>query len=107
MEIVEQFVLGKSGDPHVCEDSIVVTAEHAAVIDGATDVSGRRYGSAAGGWWAMAACRDAVRQLPHGVDPHRAVAAMTSELAAVNAAPTLTTVVRLKLDHLGWLIFSR
>ena len=82
MEIVEQFVLGKSGDPQVCEDSIVVTAEHVAVIDGATDVSGRRYGSAAGGWWAMAACRDAVQQLPHDVDPHLAVAAMTSELAA-------------------------
>ncbi|WP_039905952.1 hypothetical protein [Micromonospora lupini] len=82
MEIVEQIVLGKSGDPHVCEDAIVVTAEHAAVIDGATDVSGRRYGSAAGGWWAMAACRDAVQHLPHDVDPHRAVAAMTAELAA-------------------------
>ncbi|MEH1166410.1 hypothetical protein V6V47_13570 [Micromonospora sp. CPCC 205539] len=30
-----------------------------------------------------------------------------AERQDVNAAPTLTTVVRLKLDHLGWLIFSR
>ncbi|GLY02933.1 hypothetical protein [Actinoplanes sp. NBRC 101535] len=82
MDIVEQFVLGKHGDPQACEDAIVVTAEHAAVIDGATDVSGRRYGSATGGWWAMAACRDAVRRLPPDVDPHTAVAAMTAELAA-------------------------
>ncbi|MET8121654.1 hypothetical protein [Micromonospora sp. NPDC005291] len=82
MEIVEQLVVGKYGDPEVCEDAIVVTAEHAAVIDGATDVSGRRYGSAAAGWWAMAACRDAVRRLPRYVDSHTAVAAMTAELAA-------------------------
>ncbi|MGC4814378.1 hypothetical protein ACLQ29_27935 [Micromonospora sp. DT228] len=82
MEIVEQFVRGKYGDPDVCEDAIVVTAEHVAVIDGATDVSGRRYGNGAGGWWAMAACRDAVRRLPRGVDSHSAVAAMTAELAA-------------------------
>ncbi|MEV6349295.1 hypothetical protein [Actinoplanes sp. NPDC051851] len=82
MEIVEQFVLGKYGDPELCEDAIVVTAEHAAVIDGATDVSGRRYGSAAGGWWAMAACCHVVRRLPRDVDAHTAVAAMTAELAA-------------------------
>ncbi|MFC5924602.1 hypothetical protein [Micromonospora vulcania] len=93
MEIVEQFVLGKHGDPDVCEDAIVVTAEHAAVIDGATDVSGRRYGNVAGGWWAMAACRDAVRRLPSDVDPYTAVAAMTADLAA-RVDSTLTAAER-------------
>jgi hypothetical protein len=93
VEIIEQFVLGKAGDPQLCEDAIVVTAHHAAVIDGATDVSGRSYGGRAGGWWAMAACRDAVEQLPSGIDSPGAVAAMTSELAA-RVDPELTASER-------------
>jgi hypothetical protein len=82
VEIVEQFVLGKAGNPQTCEDAIVVTAGHVAVIDGATDISGRNHDGRTGGWWAMAACRDAVQQLPYEVDAQTAVAAMTSVLAA-------------------------
>ncbi|WP_285474954.1 hypothetical protein [Actinoplanes sp. NBRC 101535] len=82
MEIVEQFVLGKFGDPQRCEDAIVVTAGHLAVIDGATDVSGRTYEGATGGWWAMAACRDAIQDLPEYAAPDVAVAVMTAELGA-------------------------
>ncbi|MCY1137174.1 hypothetical protein OWR29_04125 [Actinoplanes sp. Pm04-4] len=93
MEIVEQFVAGKTGDPEVCEDAIVVTAGHAAVIDGATDLSGRRYEGRAGGWWAMAACRDAIRQLPSGIDAYTAVEALTSELAA-RLPPELPAIER-------------
>jgi hypothetical protein len=82
VEIIEQFVLGKSGDPHRCEDAIVVTAGHAAVIDGATDVSGRSFHGRSGGWWAMDACRDVIGRLDDGADAHTAVAALTAELAA-------------------------
>lgn len=82
MEILEQFVRGKAGDPEICEDAIVVTSGHVAVIDGATDVSGRSYQGRAGGWWAMAACRDVIQQLPYEVDAHTAVAAMASEIEA-------------------------
>ncbi|MBM2614963.1 hypothetical protein JIG36_05240 [Actinoplanes sp. LDG1-06] len=93
MEIVEQFVLGKTGDPQACEDAIVVTAAHAAVIDGATDLSGRTYAGRPGGWWAMAACRDAVLQLPPDADAHAAVEAMTSVLQA-RTGPGLTAAER-------------
>ncbi|MFC4071619.1 hypothetical protein [Actinoplanes subglobosus] len=82
MEIVEEFVLGKAGDPHTCEDAVVVTAGYAAVIDGATDVSGRGHQGRSGGWWAMAACRDVIGCLPADVDAEAAVGALTRELAA-------------------------
>ncbi|BEL02847.1 hypothetical protein Q0Z83_010380 [Actinoplanes sichuanensis] len=82
MEIIEQFVLGKSGHPHLCEDAIVVTDSHAAVIDGATDVSGRSFHGRSGGWWAMDACRDALGRLPGDVGVHTALEALTAELAA-------------------------
>jgi hypothetical protein len=81
VDVLEQFVAGKATDPDLCEDAVLVTADHAAVIDGATDISGRRYGGVAGGRWAMAACLDAVRALPAGVDALTAVAALTGELA--------------------------
>jgi hypothetical protein len=93
VEIVEQFVLGKVGNPQTCEDAIVVTADHVAVIDGATDVSGRTYEGVTGGWWAMSACRDVIPQLPEGADWHAAVAAMTAELDA-RLDPALTAAER-------------
>ncbi|PWK32046.1 hypothetical protein BC793_13141 [Actinoplanes xinjiangensis] len=82
VEIIEQFVAGKSGDPHGCEDAIVVTGRHAAVIDGATDVSGRTFHGRSGGWWAMNACRDVIGRLAEDTDAGTAVAALTAELAA-------------------------
>jgi len=81
VEVVEQFVLGKHADPSLCEDAVVVTEEYAAVIDGATDVSGRLYGSMTGGRWAMTACSDAIRALAARADAHTAVEALTQELA--------------------------
>jgi hypothetical protein len=82
VDVVEQFVAGKLPDRRLCEDAIVVTAAHAAVIDGATDITGRRYDGRAGGRWAMEACRDAVRAFPPDIDAAAAAAALTGELAA-------------------------
>lgn len=81
MEVVERFVVGKHNDPALCEDAVVVTAGHAAVVDGATDVSGRAYDGVSGGRWAMAACVDAIRELPPECDAGTAVDALTRELA--------------------------
>jgi len=83
MRVVEQFLAGKAGDPLSCEDAVVVTDGHAAIVDGATDITGRRYGptSVAGGRWAMAACVDALRALPADADVTTATARLTSTLA--------------------------
>jgi hypothetical protein len=93
VDIVEQFVAGKAADPDLCEDAVVVTARHAAVVDGATDISGRTYDGVAGGRWAMAACQAAIEELPAGIDAFSAVAAMTSELDR-RLAPGLPVVER-------------
>jgi len=43
MKIIEYLVEGKSQNPLTCEDVVVITDNHIAVIDGATDISGKRY----------------------------------------------------------------
>ena len=82
MEVVERFVLGKWADPARCEDAIVVTGGHAAVVDGATDITGRRYDGVSGGRWAMAACVAAIRALPAGIGADAAVEALTRAFSA-------------------------
>jgi hypothetical protein len=82
VEVVEEFVLGKRDDPSLCEDAIVVAGEYAAVVDGATDISGRSYDGKAGGRWAMEACAEVVRALPPGIDALAAVSRLTSGLAS-------------------------
>ncbi|WP_371069073.1 hypothetical protein [Sediminibacillus sp. JSM 1682029] len=41
IHIIESFLQGKRPDPELCEDMIVINEDFAAVIDGATNVSGR------------------------------------------------------------------
>lgn len=109
MEIVEQFVLGKRADPALCEDAIVVTADYAAVVDGATDVSGRDYGGVSGGRWAVGACVEAVRGLPAGLDAYAAVEALTRAFAGrdepanerPSASVTIYSVARREVWQVG------
>lgn len=95
MRVVESLVAGKAGDPLRCEDALVVTAGHAAIVDGATDITGRRYGvpEVAGGRWAMAACVDALRALPADADVTTATARLTSTLAG-RVDPALPPALR-------------
>jgi hypothetical protein len=93
LEIIERFVASKSGDPESCEDAVFVSANHVAVVDGATDISGRQYDGASGGHWAMTACMDALPQLPTDCDAQTAVAAMTRVLAA-RVDPSLPPAAR-------------
>ncbi|MBQ9802675.1 MAG: protein phosphatase 2C domain-containing protein [Clostridia bacterium] len=48
----ERFLLGKKGDPALCEDVIVECAHFCAVIDGVTSKSERLYNGKAGGRYA-------------------------------------------------------
>ncbi len=81
MEVVEQFVASKTGSLEHCEDGIVVMGTVAAVIDGGTDKTGRRYDGISAGRYAMLACADAVRSLDPAADWHAAVRWLTGKLA--------------------------
>jgi len=52
MHIVEKFVSGKKNDPNLCEDAIIVSDHFIAVIDGATDKTGKQYNGVTGGKFA-------------------------------------------------------
>jgi hypothetical protein len=81
VEVVEQFVQAKLGPPEQCEDGIVVTSDFAAVIDGATDKTGRRYDGMTGGRFAMLTCSDALLSLEPDADAMQATAFLTGTLS--------------------------
>ncbi|GAA3944156.1 hypothetical protein [Actinoplanes auranticolor] len=83
MRVIESFVAGKAGNPSLCEDAVIVTQSHAAIVDGATDTTGQGYGVPAvpGGRWAMAACVEAITTLAEDADVETATRHLTSTLA--------------------------
>ena len=85
MRLIEQSVIPKRGDPDLCEDGIVLTDAYAAVVDGATDKSGRRYDGLTGGRLAMLVLCDAVAALPADATMPEAVAALSKALSAALA----------------------
>lgn len=81
IEVLETFVAGKYGDPARCEDAVVTTAHHVAVIDGATTEPGHEIEGKAPGRFAMEVLRAAIERLDPDVDAADAVATMTNALA--------------------------
>lgn len=73
-------IVGKNGLDS-CEDAVVVTATHAAVIDGATDLTGATYSGRTGGQIAARAVADAVRSWPGDIGWAEAVADATQATA--------------------------
>jgi hypothetical protein len=68
VQVIEEFIAPKTGHEPDCEDGIIVTDTFAAVIDGATDKTGRRFGGLPGGRLAMQVCIEGIRALELGVD---------------------------------------
>jgi hypothetical protein len=81
VRVIEQFLAAKTGDPEDCEDGIVVTDGIAAVIDGATDKTGRRFVGMTGGRYAMIVCADAIRTLDPAADMATAVSHLSTALS--------------------------
>jgi len=81
MKVVEEFLAAKTGNDADCEDGIVVTEGFAAVIDGATDKTGRKFRGLRGGRFAMLACADAVRSLEPTADVNATLAHLSVTLA--------------------------
>jgi len=90
MDIVERHVVGKHPDPARCEDIVVTTDHLVAVIDGATDKSGRAFHSdgrpVTGGRFAALQIAAILREMKPGMCAEAAVASITEQLdAAVQA----------------------
>lgn len=60
MEIIEQALIGKTGDPSVCEDSIFISDGYIAIIDGASSKSNKTYGGKKTGRIAMEVIHEAL-----------------------------------------------
>lgn len=89
MRIIEQFCQGKRPDQTACEDRLLITDHHLAVIDGATSKTGRSHrGRSEGGVVADAIA--AALEVAGGLEPGRQTVDYLS--AAVEGA----------LDPLGW-----
>lgn len=52
MKVIEQFIEAKSHDGRACEDAVFFSPAYAAVIDGATDKTGRTFAGLPGGLFA-------------------------------------------------------
>lgn len=79
--VVERSVVGKRLDQSLCEDVVVVTRNHAAVVDGATDRAGHQYDGLTGGRFAALAVGAAIETLAAGADARAATDVMTAALA--------------------------
>jgi len=79
---IERIVVGKWGDPARCEDGIVLTPHFAAVIDGATDVTGSVHDGMTAGRFAMLAVANAIEDLAPHTDALAAIDALSRALAA-------------------------
>ena len=80
--VVESASFAKSQRDEENEDVIVLTPAFAAIIDGATDKSGLRYGGLTGGRLAAQALASAFENLDPGADINTAVDFLTTRLEA-------------------------
>ena len=81
LEVFESFVLGKRGDEATCEDAVVRTAHHVAVIDGATTEPGHEIEGKAPGRFAMETLAAAIRRLAPDAGPVAAIGELSRALA--------------------------
>lgn len=105
MEVIEQFTLGKLGDSELCEDRIVLTDDYAAILDGATDKSGRRYDGVSGGVFASRTVAKEIEQLPSDLTAYQAVIQLSEALASAVERECGTLPADMPSTQLG--IFSR
>lgn len=91
IKVVEKSIVSKTGNPEDCEDGLVITDDFAAIIDGATDKSGRRYNKLTGGRLAMLIVAHVLKQLPAQIDLCSAIDLLSAELSGrlqLNRLPT-------------------
>ena len=86
MEVIESSCVAKTGNPDDNEDVLVIAPAFVAVIDGATDKSGRRIGGLTGGRFAALTIAQVVQTLRPSVDLPECIAVLSEALRAAVAA---------------------
>ena len=86
MEVIESSCVAKTGISDDNEDALVITPAFVAVIDGATDKSGRRIDGLTGGRFAALTIAQAVQTLRPAVDLPECIAVLSEALRAAVAA---------------------
>ncbi len=112
VEIIERSVTGKTGNLDECEDAIVISPHFAAVLDGATDKSGRRYEGRTGGAYVTMILEDAIPRLAPSADINTAVEFLSATIGdsiphglpteeRPNASATIFSVARREVWQVG------
>lgn len=84
VQILTRFVRSKYSRDELCEDVVAATDAFAAVFDGSTDVSGRRFDGVTGGRLAALTAADALFDLAPDAEVHQAVEHLSARLADRN-----------------------
>jgi hypothetical protein len=78
--VTEQFLMAKTGSAADCEDAVVINSNYAAVIDGATSKTDRRWKTKTGGRVVADILKKAISSLPAGCGAVEAVARLTGAI---------------------------
>jgi hypothetical protein len=92
--VKEQLVIAKTDRPEDCEDMVVMTDSFAAVIDGATSKTSRRWNGQTGGRVAATLIVEAIRQLPADATARVAVDTITERIAALYRQHDVIEIMR-------------
>jgi|SRR5690554_1762139 hypothetical protein len=98
MTIVEQLVQPGKGDLSSCEDALVVTSHYAAVIDGASCKTERRYEGLTPGRMAVRLLSNGIETLREGADLPEALKHLTASIRTYYEAHDLLQRVK-ELPH--------
>lgn len=118
MRIIEANIKSKTGDPATCEDRYCLTEHYACVIDGATDVSGKRYHSQTSGQVISTALEEGIRSLPpaaeidqimdilnkHLIQTYRDLDMYNAIMENPFSLPSASMVLYSHLNHKIWMI---
>lgn len=83
MEIVELLNEGKSGDQNICEDMFVINDHYIAVIDGATNISGRKIADKTPGRLAAELVKKSIESAPKDLLLHQLIDTITEHMQNV------------------------
>ncbi|MEH7235376.1 hypothetical protein [Bacillus sp. JJ1562] len=80
ISMIESLSIGKQGDPLLCEDLYVCTDDFVAVVDGATNISGRKINGKAPGRLAAEIVKATIETLPRDVSLQDMVSTINDNL---------------------------